>query len=162
MKAKVLILSKYNNCLGQMAQGWLKFFDKDLTVISGATETKKETNEEAKIVMKEVGIDISSQLCETSSQFMAEKWDYAIVINNCIDNTNPFYSENIKNRIYMDFEDVSDLMEEAEYTKDYFEHTREDVRNKIFDFYMRDMCGKDMLGSDSCGVECDLPDAFGF
>ena len=42
-------------------------------------------------------------------------------------------------------------------TETAYQVLRDQIRYQLFDFYLRDLCGKEMLGSDSCGVSCDLP-----
>ena len=79
MISKILILSKYNNCLGQMAQGWLEFFDKDLTVISGAVDEKRDLMKEAVDVMKEVSIDLTDQKDEIPEEYLSDNWNYVII-----------------------------------------------------------------------------------
>jgi arsenate reductase len=56
---KVLILCTGISCRSQMAQGLLQFFDKGITVCSGATEPATHVNPLAIKVMNEIGIDIS-------------------------------------------------------------------------------------------------------
>ena len=61
MKKKILIICTGNTCRSQMAEGFLKSFDKNLEVFSAGTKVEKLVNPYAVKVMAEDGIDISKQ-----------------------------------------------------------------------------------------------------
>ena len=50
---KILILCSGNSCRSQMAQGFLRSFDKNLEVHSAGTEPGKQVNQTAVKLMKE-------------------------------------------------------------------------------------------------------------
>ena len=66
MKPKVAFVCVGNSCRSQMAEGFAKHYGKDLIEVhSAGTDIAKEINPLAIEVMREVGIDISSQFPKT-------------------------------------------------------------------------------------------------
>lgn len=62
MKQKVAFICVGNSCRSQMAEGFAKHYGSDvLEVYSAGTEPADAVNPDAVLVMKEAGIDISSQ-----------------------------------------------------------------------------------------------------
>ncbi len=62
MKQKVAFICVGNSCRSQMAEGFTKHYGSDvLEVYSAGTEPADAVNPDAVLVMKEAGIDISSQ-----------------------------------------------------------------------------------------------------
>ncbi|NMB80194.1 MAG: arsenate reductase ArsC, partial [Ignavibacteria bacterium] len=60
MNKRILILCTGNSCRSQMAEGFLKSFDKNLEVFSAGTKPSSQVHPKAIQVMKEVGIDLSN------------------------------------------------------------------------------------------------------
>ena len=56
---KILILCTGNSCRSQMAEGFLKSFDKSLEVVSAGTAPRGKVHPKAVEVMKEHDIDLS-------------------------------------------------------------------------------------------------------
>jgi arsenate reductase (thioredoxin) len=66
MKLKVAFMCTGNSCRSQMAEGWAKQLGSDvLEVYSAGTHPSAEVNQNAGVVMKEAGVDISSQYPKT-------------------------------------------------------------------------------------------------
>jgi arsenate reductase (thioredoxin) len=62
MKLKVAFVCTGNSCRSQMAEGWAKQLGSDvLEVYSAGTHPSEGVNRNAIVVMKEAGVDISSQ-----------------------------------------------------------------------------------------------------
>lgn len=64
---KILIICTGNTCRSQMAEGFLKSFDKNLEVHSAGTKAEKKVNPFAIKAMAELGIDISVHMPITFS-----------------------------------------------------------------------------------------------
>jgi len=62
MKVKVAFVCTGNSCRSQMAEGFAKHYGNDvLEVYSAGTQPASEVNPDVITVMKEAGIDISTQ-----------------------------------------------------------------------------------------------------
>ena len=77
---EILILCTGNSCRSQMAHGFLKSFDKRLTVSSAGTQAAGRLNEKAVEVMMETGLDISHHTSDPVDKYLGEEWDYVITV----------------------------------------------------------------------------------
>lgn len=157
MKAKILILSSHDRLIGPMAAGWLKSFDSELFIVSAGMKAKGLVDPLAVDVMQQTGIDISAQIPNPVSEFLDLNWDYLLIINQCADDKYPLFTGNILHRVYMEFDAIESLKCMPEKLLESYQRVRDEIRFRLFDFYLRDLCGKEILGADSCGVSCDLP-----
>lgn len=82
---RVLVLCTHNSARSQMAEGWVRHyaaaFGVGLEVVSAGTE-KTRVKPEAAIVMREVGIDLSSHVSKTLNE-VADPWDFDVVLSVC-------------------------------------------------------------------------------
>ena len=77
---KVLVLFTGNSCRSQMAEGYLRHFAGDRAAIYSAGIEAHGVNPSAIAVMKEDGIDISSQTSDTLDRYMDIDFDYVITV----------------------------------------------------------------------------------
>jgi len=85
MKSKVLILCTGNSARSQMAEGLLRAMAHDtFEVFSAGTEPKGKILDEVQEVMREIGIDISSQWSKSVTEYLG-KAVFAHVITVCAD-----------------------------------------------------------------------------
>ena len=68
---KILILCTGNSCRSQMAEAFLKSFDKKLKVYSAGTNPAEKVNPFAIRVMQEKGIDISRNIPQNVNKFLS-------------------------------------------------------------------------------------------
>ena len=71
-----LILCTGNSCRSQMAEGFLKSFDKSGEVFSAGTNPSSQVHAKAIEVMREVNIDISSGFPKKVDRFINSDFDY--------------------------------------------------------------------------------------
>lgn len=75
-----MFLCTGNSCRSQMAEGWArKYWGDDFSVFSAGTK-KHGMNERAVEVMKEVGVDLSSQYSKTVDELPQKTFDYVITV----------------------------------------------------------------------------------
>jgi arsenate reductase len=70
---KILILCTGNSCRSQMADGFLKSFDKTIEVYSAGTEPAERVNPYAVQVMQEIGLDISRKKTNRVNELKSDK-----------------------------------------------------------------------------------------
>ena len=132
---KILILCTGNSCRSQMAEGFLKSFDKKLEVYSAGTEPTSKVHPKAIQVMAEVGIDLSQNKPKSVSQFLAEEFDYVITVCGGAKEACPMFTGTVKHRLHIGFEDPADAIGSDEEITAEFRKIRNQIKNKFEEFY---------------------------
>jgi len=136
---KILILCSGNSCRSQMAEGFLRSFDKNLTVCSAGTEPTGKVNEKAIQVMRESGIDISGHISKSVNQYRNETWDYVITVCEDADKNCPVFSGKVKHRVHMGFDDPAKVTGSEEFVLNEFRRVRDEIKEKFFRFYRQNL-----------------------
>jgi arsenate reductase (thioredoxin) len=135
---KVLILCTGNSCRSQMAHGFLKHFDKNITVCSAGTNPAQEINEKAITVMKEVGIDISSHHKPKSVDiYIDDLWDYMITVCDDANETCPVFNGKVNHRLHIGFDDPSKATGTEEHILSEFRRVRDEIKERFYDLYIK-------------------------
>jgi arsenate reductase len=79
-KLKVLFLCTGNSCRSQMAEGWARALKADVIEPYSAGIEKHGMNTRAMAVMKEAGVDISSQFSKTLDDLPGVKFDVVVTV----------------------------------------------------------------------------------
>jgi len=132
---KILILCTGNSCRSQMAQGFLRSFDKRIEVRSAGTFPAAKVNSNAVIVMKETRIDISKNSPKSVDEYLNEEWDYVITVCDDAKETCPVFSGKVKNRLHFGFEDPSFAIGSEEFILSEFRRIRDAIKSKFFNFF---------------------------
>ena len=88
-----------------MAEGILRAIDSRLEIFSAGTRPEVVVNPHAVTVMKEIGIDISSQQPEHINRFIGNSFDYVITVCDHSRESCPIFKGEIKHKIHIGFED---------------------------------------------------------
>ncbi len=118
-----------------MAEGILKSFDNSLEIFSAGTHPANEVNPYAVFVMKEIGIDISSNKPKHVDQFLSQEFDYVITVCDHAKETCPVFIGNVKHQIHIGFEDPSEASGTHEEILSIFRQVRDAIRNGFQNFY---------------------------
>jgi arsenate reductase len=102
---KILIICTGNTCRSQMAEGFMKSFDKNIKVFSAGTKAETVVNPYAVKAMAEKGIDISKQEPKSVDIFLKESFDYVITVCDGAKEVCPIFTGNVKHRLHIGFED---------------------------------------------------------
>lgn len=135
MKTKILILCTGNSCRSQMAEGFLKSFDKGLEVYSAGVKPEGKVNSNAVKVMEEVGIDISAGYPKNVEQFLSQSFDYVITVCDNAKKTCPVFIGNVKEQLHIGFEDPADVSGTEEEILSVFRKIRDEIENDFHEFY---------------------------
>ena len=138
-KMKVLILCTGNSCRSQMAHGFLQSFDKDLIVCSAGTRAAGKLNEGAVRVMAEEGIDISGHTSDSVEKYLDQQWDYVITVCGGASESCPAFTDKVKQRLHIGFDDPSDAKGTPEFIESEFRRVRDDIRAKFHKLYVDKM-----------------------
>ncbi len=135
MKQKILILCTGNSCRSQMAEGFLKSFDKNLEVFSAGTKPAKKVNPFAVKAMNEVGIDISSGIAENVDKYLSQSFDYVITVCDNAKETCPVFIGKVKHRLHVGFDDPADAVGTEEKIMPVYRRVRDEIKRRFYDFY---------------------------
>ena len=153
---RILIINNKNNFISQMSAAWLQSFDKNIVAIATSEETDITLDHIAAEVMEEVNISISNENIEHYSTCLFANWDFILVINYCMELKNPLFIGNIYKWENLELTIPDTINMENESIHDYYTNVRDILKYQLLKFYLTNISGKEMLGSDSCGAECDL------
>ena len=153
---KVLILASEDNCTAQMACGWLRWFDSQLIVESAGVVEAGTLDSRAVAVMKAAGVDIADYACNMVQRFLSENWDFVLSVAREELFADIRFTGWIGARIALALPDPSRQSGPAELIDTEYQTACNEVRKQMFDFYLQHTLGRDMLGADSCGTDCDL------
>lgn len=135
MNTKILILCTGNSCRSQMAEGFLKEFDKNLKVYSAGTRPSHEVHPMAIKVMDEIGIDISKNQPENVDKYLNEAFDYVITVCGGAKETCPTFTGKVKKHLHIGFEDPADATGTFEEVLNEFRRIRDEIRRDFYAFY---------------------------
>lgn len=139
MKKRILILCTGNSCRSQMAEGFLKSFDKNLEVYSAGTKPADKVNPKAVQVMNEVGIDISNNYPKDVEQFINESFDYVITVCDNAKETCPVFIGKVGKQLHIGFEDPADATGTEEEILAVFRKVRDEIKRDFYNFYLNEL-----------------------
>jgi arsenate reductase len=135
MGISILVICTGNSCRSQMAEGFLRSFDKTLEISSAGTRPAEVVNPNAVIVMKELGIDISRQVPELVDKYLDREWDYVITVCGGARDECPYFTGKVKNRMHIGFDDPADAVGSKEEVLAVYRRVRDEIKVGFFDFY---------------------------
>lgn len=131
-KKNVLFLCTGNSCRSQMAEGWARHLHADTIEAYSAGIETHGMNPNAMQVMKEAGVDISSQSSKLASSLTEIPLDLVITVCGHADENCPAFLTKAK-LVHVGFEDPPKLAKEAASEEEALGHYRR-VRDEIRDF----------------------------
>jgi arsenate reductase len=137
MGKKILVICTGNSCRSQMAEGFLKSFDKTLEVSSAGTRPAEKVNPNAVKVMKEIGIDISHHVPELVDKYLDLEWDYVITVCGGAKDECPYFSGKVENRLHIGFDDPADAAGSEEDVMAVYRRVRDEIKEGFYDFYQK-------------------------
>ncbi len=139
---KILVLCTGNSCRSQMAEGFLKSFDKNLFVVSAGTEPSSEVHPKAIQVMKEIGIDISGGKPKSVNEFLNESFDYVITVCGGAKESCPMFAGEVKHLIHIGFDDPAEATGSEEFILSEFRRIRDEIKRDFREFYENEVKNK--------------------
>jgi arsenate reductase len=134
MKKKILILCTGNSCRSQMAEGFLKSFDKNLEVYSAGTKPADKVNPRAIQVMKEIGIDISTGVPEDVNKYINQSFDYVITVCDNAKETCPVFIGKVGKQLHIGFDDPAEATGTEEEILSVFRKVRDEIKREFEHF----------------------------
>lgn len=134
---KILILCTGNSCRSQMAEGFLKSFDKKLEVYSAGTNPAERVNPFAIKAMKEIGIDISNKISEDVTKYLPQSFDYVITVCDNAKGSCPVFIGNVKYRLHIGFDDPADAVGTEEEIISVYRRVRDEIKKDFYELYLK-------------------------
>ena len=133
---KILILCTGNSCRSQMAEGFLKSFDPELTVYSAGTEPSDKVHPKAIEVMREVGIDISDGHPKPVDDFINDSFDYVVTVCDGAKEKCPVFAGKVNHRLHIGFEDPAAAAGTDAEVMTVFRKVRDEIKDAFKKFYL--------------------------
>jgi len=93
---KVLVLCTGNSCRSQIAEGYLRYFAKNKSVIYSAGIETHGVNPRAIAVMKEDGVDISKHTSNNINEYLNIDFDFVITVCDNAKESCPYFPTKAK------------------------------------------------------------------
>ena len=132
---RILILCTGNSCRSQMAEGFLKSFDRSLEVYSAGTAPSERVHPKAVQVMREEGIDLSANYPKNVDCFIDEPFDFVITVCDHARETCPVFAGQVKTRLHIGFDDPAEAVGSEEEVLAVFRRVRDEIKRDFRKFY---------------------------
>jgi len=132
---KILILCTGNSCRSQIAEGFLKSFDRTIEVFSAGTQPTEKVHDFAIQVMKEVGIDLSDNFPKSVDKFLNEEFDFVITVCGSAKESCPAFLGKVNKRLHLGFDDPANATGTPEEILNEFRRVRNLIHDVFEDFY---------------------------
>ncbi len=139
MSKRILILCTGNSCRSQMAEGFLKSFDKNLEVHSAGTKPSAQVHPKAIQVMKETGLDLSHNYPKNVDQFISQPFDYVITVCGHANENCPVFTGPVQHRLHIGFEDPAEAVGSEEEILAVFRRIRDEIKERFYEFYLKEL-----------------------
>jgi len=141
-QTSILILCTGNSCRSQMAEGFLKAFNKDLIVHSAGTKPSKQVHLNAVKVMNKLGVDLSNNYPKMVDEFIDRNFDYVITVCGDAEENCPIFTGKVKTHLHIGFEDPDKVIGTKEEILSEFRRIRDEILSAFFAFYQKKICNK--------------------
>ena len=142
MKKSVLILCTGNSCRSQMAEGFLRSFDKSLEVFSAGTKPAEAVHPLAVQVMREEWVDISLNKPKSVDEFLDRAFDYVITVCDGANESCPMFIGKVEHRLHIGFDDPAEATGSKEELLAVFRRVRNEINLRFRQFYNENLAGK--------------------
>ncbi len=122
-----------------MAEGWLKSFSTDIDVHSAGTFPASRVSSKAIAVMREAGIDISSQTPKSVDQFISRDFDFVITVCDDAKEKCPVFTGRAGKRVHMGFEDPTNAVGSEAEVMEAFRKVRDEIGARFLVFRQHEL-----------------------
>jgi arsenate reductase (thioredoxin) len=129
-KLRILFLCTGNSCRSQMAEGWARHLKSEEIEAFSAGTNPQGVNPLAVQVMKEVGVDISSQRSKHVMELLDEPFDYVVTLCGGAQEACPVFPSDTKLR-HVGFEDPAAATGNNEQVLSVFRNVRDQIRRFV-------------------------------
>ena len=133
---KILILCTGNYCRSQMAEGFLKSFDRNLEIYSAGTKPADRVNPHAIQVMQEISLDISKNTADSVEKYIDQDFDYVITVCDHAKETCPVFPGKVKHQLHIGFDDPAKATGTEKEIQTVFRKVRDKIKAQFYKFYV--------------------------
>ncbi len=132
---KILILCTGNSCRSQMAEEFLKSFDKNIAVVSAGTNPSNEVHPKTIKVMHELGLDLQKNMPKSVDNFINDSFDYVITVCDGAKETCPVFAGKVNKRLHIGFDDPAEAIGTDDEIYKEFRRVRDEIKHDFELFY---------------------------
>ena len=132
---RILVLCTGNSCRSQMAEGFLRSFDRRLRVSSAGTNPGERVHPLVVQVMSEVGIDLLGHTPKHVDSFLAESFDFVITVCDHARETCPLFTGKVRHRLHIGFDDPAEAVGTPYEVLAVFRRVRDEIRREFLRLY---------------------------
>ncbi|HKO99705.1 MAG TPA: arsenate reductase ArsC [Pyrinomonadaceae bacterium] len=133
MKKRVLILCTGNSARSQMAEGLLRDLAGDRFEVMSAGVLPTRVRPEAIVVMREVGIDISSHRSKSVDEFLNQNFDFVLTVCDNAKQQCPMFPGPAR-RIHWGLDDPAEVTGDEHTRLNAFRTARDELRERLKEF----------------------------
>ena len=122
-----------------MAEGLLKSFDANLEVYSAGTKPASYVHPKAIVVMKELGIDLSSNHPKLVDIFLNQSFDYVITVCDNAKESCPVFFGKVQHQLHIGFDDPAEAKGTEEKIISEFRRVRDEIKDRFGKFYREEI-----------------------
>lgn len=130
---KILVLCTGNSCRSQIAEGYLRYFAGNKAVVYSAGLETHGVHPRAIAIMKEDGIDISSQTSNNIDEYRNTDFDFVITVCDHANERCPFFPSKAQ-RFHYNFPDPAKATGTEEAIQQQFRDVRALIKEYCKDF----------------------------
>ncbi len=127
---QVLFLCTHNSARSQMAEGLLRYLGGEGVKVESAGTIATSVRPEAIAVMKQLGMDISTQTSKTLEGFLHQSFDYVITVCDRANETCPLFA-NAKHRLHWSIDDPAAVEGDESERLAAFQQARDELKARI-------------------------------
>lgn len=129
-RKRVLILCTGNSARSQMAEGLLRHLAGDRFEVESAGVAPTQVRPEAITVMREIGVDISSQRSKSVDEFLGQAFAYVITVCDNANEQCPVFPANTK-RLHWSFADPAAAQGDEQARLAVFRRVRDEIAEQL-------------------------------
>jgi arsenate reductase len=117
-----------------MAAGFIRHYRNDWLVVSAGTKPDTQINPLAVQVMRELGIDISTEKPKTVELFIEEPFDYVITVCDAAKEVCPVFTGEVTYRLHKGFEDPAEAKGTQDEQLSVYRRVRDEIKEAFEGF----------------------------
>jgi arsenate reductase len=133
---RILIICNTNSAMSQMAEAFLRHFTFSRVDVASAGITPKPLNPMAIKVMKELGIDISTNRIKSVNEFYNDRFDYIITLQDESREKCPMF-QGSHTKIHKSLDDPGQVKGGDAQKLEVFRKSRDQIKDWVTDFIER-------------------------
>ncbi len=133
-EVNILVLCTGNTCRSQMTEGFFRYYFPHWKIFSAGTKAEEKINPLAVEVMRERGIDISSQVPEPVDKYLNRSFDIVLTVCDEANEICPVFTGDVRYRLHRGFEDPAQATGTYDEKIRVYRRIRDEIENFVKNF----------------------------